>query len=76
MYDQKDKDVAIDAMVAENRWLLKDALLQEENKKHLIQEISLHILIIMRMIMRGFLFVIQDVSLAQELEEAKEVCSS
>lgn len=74
MYDSEGQDVAIDAMVAENRWLLKDAYYRRKQKTPHSRNIAPYFDYNANDY-EGVSIVIQDVSLAQELEEAKEVAA-
>ena len=74
LYDSEGQDIAIDSMVAENRWLLKDAYYRRKQKTPHSRNIAPYFDYNANDY-EGVSIVIQDLSLARELEEAKEIAA-
>ena len=72
MYDSEGQDTAIDAMVAENRWLLKDAYYRRTQKTPHSRNIAPYFDYNANEY-ESVAIVIQDPTREQELEEAREV---
>ena len=72
LYDSEGQDTSIDAMVAENRWLLKDAYYRRKQKTPHSRNIAPYFDYNANAY-EGVSIVIHDVDRGQELEEAKEV---
>lgn len=72
MYDSEGQDTAIDAMVAENRWLLKDAYYRRTQKTPHSRNIAPYFDYNANEY-ESVAIVIQDPTRKQELEEAREV---